>query len=305
MLEISYTSSADARNCWKRYYYRVILGLSPKKVSRAINVGSVVHPCFEMYFNGASKEEIDKYIHTTFDKAIQGTLDPVEVENMIVDKYTVLGMWHNYPFNEMEFTKCFPEKKFKVRLANLRGVRLTGRVDGLVIRTDKWWVREVKTTSLDRRAFQSRASVSYQAAGYIYGIEKQEDIKIQGIVYDTIKRPLLRKGTSEKTEDFAKRIYADYSKDDKKKLYYERFYSYRSAKEISEYEIDMVKLAREMRSRIRHNDWFRNTDNCYSYNSECPYKKICWEDKPDQELISTLYERRKEREEQTERRVNG
>jgi hypothetical protein len=292
ILDLSYTSSASARSCTKKFYYGNVLGLIPKKTTSALTIGSVIHECFDSLFKGKSKTDILTDIKNTFRKSQSESLDPNEQERLTIDEYTVLGMWNNYPMNEMEFEEVHPEESFKVKLDGLRGVYLTGRVDGLVKRQGKWWIREVKTTSMDRRSFQSKASVSYQASGYIYGIEKQFNNKIEGIVYDVIKRPLLRRKVEESAMDFGERIYDDYRDPKKKEFYYDRHFSYRTSKEISEFEKDMVELAKDIRVRKRVGNWYRNTDSCYSFNSECPYKKICWIDNPDEGLINSLYERK-------------
>ncbi|MDD5428693.1 MAG: PD-(D/E)XK nuclease family protein [Candidatus Omnitrophica bacterium] len=293
VLNLSYSSAVDARSCTKKYYYRNILGLEPRLTTSALNIGSTVHECFEMYFNKRPAQEILQHIEDVYKETLALATTEAEEERMLIDKYTCLGMWTNYPFSEMEFEEVMPEKEFKVRLGSLRGVYLKGIVDGLMKRQGKWWIREVKTTSMDKRAFQSKASVSYQAAGYMYGVYKETHTEACGIVYDMIKRPLLRKGVHETAEDFGKRILADYSNPNKKEMYFDRYYSYRTEKEILEFERDMVILARDLRRRIREGCWYRNTDACFTFNSECPYKKICWEDSPDSSLVEALYERRK------------
>lgn len=292
VLNLSYSSAADLRSCTKKYYYKNILGLEPKVTTSALTVGSTIHECFEMYFKKVPAQEIIQHIEAVYKEGLTRATE-LDQERMTIDRYTCLGMWTNYPFSEMEFEEVIPEKEFKVRLGSLRGVYLKGIVDGLVRRQGRWWIREVKTTSLDKRAFQSKASVSYQAAGYMYGIHKETNSKLCGVVYDVIKRPLLRRGAHETAEDFGKRIFADYARADKKEMYYDRYYSYRTEKEIQEFEKDMVILAGDLRRRIRMGNWFRNTDNCFTFNSECPFRKVCWEDKPDPGLMEALYERRK------------
>ncbi len=292
ILNLSYSNTADARSCTKKFYYKDILRLEPRLTTSALNIGSTIHECFEMYFNKSPAQEVIQHIEDIYKGGLAAATES-EGDRMLIDKYTCLGIWTNYPFSEMEFEEVVPEKRFRVKLDGLRGVYLKGIVDGLVKRHGKWWIREVKTTSMDKRSFQSKASVSYQAAGYMYGVLKETHTPICGVVYDMIKRPLLRRGAHETAEDFGKRILADYSRAEKKEMYYDRYYSYRTEKEIAEFEKDMVIFAKELRARIRKNNWFRNTDACFTFNSECPYKKICWEESPDPSLVEALYERRK------------
>ena len=296
MLNLSYSSTADARSCWKRFYYKDIVGYIPKKRESSLGVGTVIHECFDLHFNKASLQDVLTHIENSYNKIISEELNPNEVERFTIDKSVCMGMWMSYPFSDMGFQEVLPEKKFEVKLGNMHGVKLVGRIDGLIKKDDKWWIREVKTTSLSQQQFQGRAAVSYQASGYIYGIEKQEKIKVHGVLYDTIKRPLLRKRVTESASEFADRIVADYANPKNKDFYYDRYYSYRSDKEMEEFEIDMIKLAREIRTRKRKDDWYRNTDACWTFGKECPYKRICWVDKPNDDMIDAYYERRKNHE---------
>lgn len=290
LLEVSYSSSSDMRSCPKKFYYRNILGLQQKKKASSLRIGSTIHECFEMFFLHINAQDVINHIDDVYKKLLLNA-NEIEAEDYLIEKYICLGMWVNYPFNEMEFQEVVPEKKFRVKLGDRsnRGIYLTGTVDGLVKRDGKWWIREVKTTSQEREAFQRNAAVSYQASGYIYGIEKMLGIDICGVVYDYIRKPKLRKGVKEDAQAFADRIFRDYCNEEKKESYYDRYYSYRSTKEIQEYEKDMLMLAKEIRLSSKTGQWGRNTEACYDWNRECPYKKICWIDSPEKGMLDALY----------------
>ena len=292
VIDVSYSSSADYRTCNRKFYYRNVLKLEPKKLSSALSLGTVFHNCFDMLFQKKTKPEIHQYVAKFYEDAIRTSLDPSQQEWLSIDQYKVLGMWDNYPLNDMEFEKVEPEVSFRVKLDGLKGIYLKGRVDGLVVRQGKYWIREVKTTSMKKGEFQKKASVSYQGSGYIYGVEKFRGIKIEGVVYDVVFKPALRRGVHETAGDFGERIYQDYCNPDRKDFYYLRFFTYRSAKEIEEFEKDMVLLARDLRTRTREGKWYRNTDRCYDFNKECDFRPICWTDKPDEGLMQSLYERK-------------
>lgn len=281
-LHISSSSLSDAQMCRKKFYYSHILGYRPKKVSRSLSIGKVIHECFDMHSRG--EQDIIKHIEQSYNMPVSD----LEVERQLVDKYTVLGMWVNYPHATVDFKTVKSEFEFMVPLDGLRGVTLRGRVDGVVQHNGKLWIREFKTTSWDMAEYERKASVSSQGAAYIYGVSKYLGVEISGIIYDILKKPRLRKRVSDTSQDFADRIYQDYK--DRPEFYFPpRYMSYRSSKEIAEFEKDTVVLTKDLRRRIKHKDWYRNTDSCYAFKSECPYKTICWDDNPDNGLIDSLY----------------
>jgi len=76
-------------------------------------------------------------------------------------------------------------------------------------------------------------------------------------------------------------------------MYYRRHFVYRSQEELDMYEEDMMSLVSAMKSKKTKQDFYRNTDQCYNYNSECPFFKICHTQQPD-ELTTKLYFERRE-----------
>jgi phenolic acid decarboxylase len=95
----------------------------------------------------------------------------------------------------------------------------------------------------------------------------------------------------EDMHQFGTRILKDYK--DRPKLYYGRIYTYRTEQDLKLYEKDMLAVASEINNRIQTGEWYRNQDNCWSYNSECPYRKICFSEQPDP-LTLELYFNKKE-----------
>lgn len=301
-MQITYTQTSYFKSCPAKYKFRYVDQLIPRKKDSTLLRGSVVHTAFEKYFNGSTKSEIIGYIQKTYDDAIaEATVE--DEEDLIVSKYTSLGMFDFYPFGEMEFQKVFPEEEFDVKIDALKGVRLYGKVDGRVLVRGKWWVREVKTTSSLFTQAEQRAGVSYQGAGYIYGIQKKIGDVVVGLLFDFILSSRLRKRSTENAKEYGERIYEDYKNHKnhtetglplRESRLYRRYYSYRSPYQIQEFEKDLIKVARHMRDAIRKNDFVRNPDSCYFYGKECPYLKICWMEHKDKDMINAYYEQRQE-----------
>ena len=284
-MNISNNSSSVARSCWKKYYWRYIEKLTPIRQSSALTLGKIIHKAFDLYYKGKPIKEVISYISKTFDDEIRQS-SPEESEYLTIAKYTAIGMVAHNPYTSIQFERIESEKEFRIKLT--RGVWFIGRVDGIVKKGGKWWLRELKTTSQTQRQFHQRSSISSQGTAYVWAL-RRDGYDVKGIMYDFIKKPLLRKRVQEDQYEFGSRILADYKK--RKDFYYGQIFSYRSQQEIDLWEEDAVSLVKEVRSKRRHKRFYRNTLACYSYNSECPYKKICFESSPDVLMLQLYFKR--------------
>lgn len=295
MLEISNNSMSIARGCWKKYYWTYVEGLRPKTKTDQLTLGEIVHKAFELFYTGTSDKDVLSYIEKRYDEEIAKAFVD-DQESLITSKYTALGMWAGYPHkNPAEFSENHVEAEFKIKLPNIKGVRLVGRADGIVLKDGVWWVREVKTTGLTPRQFEGRIKNSSQVTGYVIAA-KQKGYPVAGVMYEAIKKPLLRKGANESVDQFGKRIVQDYIADglapESQRKYYSRPKTYRNDDDITRYLNDTKMLVREMRSHIRRNEWERNTDQCWNFNTECPFSKICFQDPPDRITMEAYFDRR-------------
>jgi len=253
-----------------------------------------MHEAFYKYYTGTTNQEVIQFIIDEY-KKLSATVSLQDQESIDIQKYTALGMWEFYPHKRLdEFEECFPEMEFEVTVGKLRGVRLVGRFDGLVKKDGKWWIREVKTTGLGMSQLMGRMQTSNQATTYVYGARKL-GIDVQGVMFDCIRRPLLRKRQSERCIDFGKRIITVYKDDEKvlgdRKLY-KRHFEYRNPTQLKHFEEDTMSVAKDIRRRNRENDWNRNLDQCWNYNALCPYSRICHMETPDKLTLDLFYKTR-------------
>lgn len=289
MLEVSHNSMSIAKSCWRKYYWTYHEGLRSIRTSSALTLGQTIHEAFDMHYKGFSSSEVTQYITDKFDKDISNA-SPNDVESLVISRYTALGMFGHYPTKDLtDFDKVESERQFDVSIA--KGVRLVGKVDGLVEKDEAAWVRELKTTGLHFPQFEKKSRISAQATAYTYAMIKQGK-ETSGIIYDYIKKPLLRKGVNEDMNEFGKRIMKDYR--ERPGMYYRRHYVYRTNVELKMFEQDMFALVKDIKSKKTKEDFYRNTDQCFNFNSECPFYKICHMETPDP-LTLKLYFTKKER----------
>ena len=281
-MDISNNSSSVARSCWKKFYWRYNQKLTPIRQSAALNLGRSIHEAFDLFYTGTSIQDVLVHIKKEFDDELAQAL-PEDSEGLVIQKFTALGMFANFPYFNTHFDEIKSEMEFRIKL--MRGVWFNGRVDGLVKKDGLWWLRELKTTGQTQRQFNQRIATASQGTAYVWAMKKL-GYDVKGIMYDYIKKPLLRKRVSENQYDFGSRVLTDYRK--KQDFYYGQIYSYRTQQDIDLWEQDAISLAREMMGKRRSLRYYRNTQACYNFNSECPYKKICFEETPDS-LTLQLY----------------
>jgi hypothetical protein len=292
MFKISHHSASTASLCFKKYWWLYEKGLEPITHAPVLSIGSAVHKAFDMFAKGLDDGEILRVLTEDFDAEI-AKAELVDQEDLRIAKWTALGMWQFNPYKKTyfeEFEEVYTEEKFEVPLANLKGVRFIGRVDGRLKKEGDLWLHEIKTTGQHQRAFEGQTRTSPQATGYVYGLLKKGYPTI-GVMYDVFNRPLLRKGANENVDDFARRIYNDYQT--RPERYYYRVYTNRTPGDIAMWEREIVALVKDIRRRKRTGEWTRSLDSCWHYGSPCPYMSICLTDEPD-ELTMQLNFKRKE-----------
>ena len=278
-LELSYSSVSTYQTCPRKFFHRYISGLEPVTKATALIIGTITHEARDLHFRGASQANVTEHISNRYNEEIL-KVEVADQEELVLARYSTLGMWLNYPYKDLkEFEEVHTEEEFKVPLSNSTNVVVTGRIDGRVKKAGKWWIHELKTTNLSQQQFESRASTSAQVTGYVYGLKKK-GCDVVGIIYDCIRKPLLRKGQYEDMHVFGRRIMKDYK--DRPKFYYSQYSTYRSTQDLDIYETDMLAVAEDILEKIYSGKGFyRNQEACWNYNSECPYKKICFNEQPD------------------------
>lgn len=287
MLALSYSNAATFRSCPKKYYWHYVMGLIPISRAPSLTLGGILHLAFDYFYKGLSDVEVYTLIADAFTEEMSRE-EAADQETILLNKYIALGMWLNYPYKNLkEFDSIASEEEFVIPLCD--GVELVGKVDGRVSQFNNWWVRELKTTGLTTRQFIGRCEVSGQSTGYVYGLTKK-GFNIKGILYEYIKKPQLRKGEKETADDFGRRIMKDYK--DRPKFYFNRHLSYRTPVDLNNYEEDIVAVAKDMLEHIEANSFYRNTDSCWNYNTECEYSKICFAKEPDPLTLELYYKKK-------------
>jgi hypothetical protein len=264
-----------------------IHNLEPINKPIAMQLGSIMHEAFDMYYKGFPEDEVEDYIVDQFEPLL-AEADPYRQEDLTVAKFTALAAWNYFPKQwRDEYEELQSEVKFRVPLGN--EVDLAGIIDGLVKKDGKWFIRELKTTGLSFPQFERAANLSPQVTGYVYAMRKM-GINVSGIMYDFVKKPLLRKSTKDTVDTYSARIVQDYAS--RPQYYFHRHFTYRTDQDIKLYEQDLVQLAEDINDKIKTKKFYRNPNNCLNYNTECPYKKVCFDEEPDPLTLKLYFKTR-------------
>lgn len=298
-MDLSYSAIATFKACRRKYKFSNVDRIIPKKESTKTSVGSIIHQAFEEYFNGKTKQQALQFIIDKFNERLSDPqLDPWEHEDLLVNKYIAMGMWEYYPFTtSATFERVLPEQYFRVPIPGFKSVYLVGFLDGLVKDDGKPMVREVKTTGDQIDKIKLRADISMQGSGYVWAAQKALGQKVHGIYYDIIRKPLLRKGKNEDAQGFAERNYQYYQDPANHPKLYGTHCSWRVQTQLDQFESDLIQDVKDiLRIKRMKYPYQRNTDCCYMYNRECPYKKICFQESVDKDFLDAFYMERKPRE---------
>jgi len=269
--------------CWMKFKFRYVDDYFPIERNKNLTLGRVVHEAFELHYRGADKDSIISHISRRY-KEEMAKCEMTDQEALIIDRATALGMWMNNPFIRERYDSVEVEEEKDIPF--IGRTRLIYKMDAKVKLNNHCWLIERKVTSQDKRKFDNFCRTSSQVTNYIFA-ERLTGQSVDGVIFECIRRPLLRKGVTETADEFARRITRDYNV--RPDFYYDRKIAYRSQDELDLFAEDTKKLISEMRRRIRKNEFYRNTDHCWAFNSECPYMKICFSKIPDPLLLELYY----------------
>lgn len=279
-MKLSISRRNNAR-CMYRYFLHYVCGLRPVEVSTALTFGSAWHRLQELQDTDAVREEL--------------------VEEDRLSEYDIvkfLVAWRGYQANwtdETPWEVVGSEVPFELPL-QYDGHVLAGIIDKIIVRDDKLWALEFKTTSRDISAggdYWSRLRVDGQCSAYIcalHYLQKQGEIpnkEVSGILYDVTKVPKIRpkKLTKkqkkeypdvdvETPEMFGTR-FADMVKSDPD-AYFRRQPVFRTRDELKNFYLDISGEACKIAYMCEREIYPRDTGLC-NFPYKCPYQRPCWQ----------------------------
>jgi len=143
-----------------------------------------------------------------------------------------------------------------------------GKADGLIIFAGKLFLRENKFLSSFDASSLKFLSSDPQTASYIYCLQRQYDLKIEGCLYDVCKKSSLRQKKDENSDEFQERIVADYAA--RPDFYFERHYIFFDSRFVDEIGKSLGEMSKDMSDPYIYP---ANTFTCMRTN--CHFQDIC------------------------------
>ena len=263
-----YTSMSTFQSCPKKYYYRMIKHLVPKTVAPALSFGKAMHSALEVYYIfvnlGYEKPRAMENGITAFYNEYEDTIGE-DRRTLANGEKLLLGyleVYLNEPFKVLATEVGFAVPiEYKNAEGEDRSFILVGRLDALVSWNGPLYVLETKSTAQLGAGYFNQFEMNQQMDGYIIGATLSTGQKVMGAVVNALEVWKDVKRVSDKT----KKLEDHYARDPQT----------RSEFELNEYKNDMGMQVENILDAEKRNRFPRNKQNCYTYNSRCPYWNLC------------------------------
>lgn len=304
VITISYSLLQSFRNCRKLAQNQYVRGLEPhKKRSHALEFGTLIHKCLELWHTSYDLTSVMDYIENHYKKESDSGRRSEIVEDLVTAKAMMRGYSTQYPsetFKIISLESNFVAPIIDLDGTALAGVRMKGRVDGIVEEGGQYFLLENKTAGVIDKNYLNRLWIDAQIILYSHYISQTTPYKLAGVYYNVIAKTKTKMEFAEGEDEFElrKMIAASKNKSGKTSIqpksgeteleYLAKLgetYSKPSMyvrekiyipKSLSKTTIDeTVDVVKSFLSCIKRGVFYKNTDHCFRYGTSCPYFDLC------------------------------
>jgi hypothetical protein len=258
---IDFTMLSTFLRCKRRYYYRMVRNLVGKKPPTAAEFGRCIHKALDEWY----KSKDDKKAIDIFANAFKE--DPEDDKRTIEIGKKLLEIYFSQYANQ-NITVLASELSFDLPMPVFNDVNYIGRIDKIIEWDGAVYVMDHKTTSRLGFTFFYKIKPNMQFTGYVWAAQQLGQDRCSGVVLDAllVAKGLLTSSARAKLTPVARDI-ATYTHDD-----------------IAEWKEDVASLLDDIAGCYQKDKWCRNTEGCTDF-VECPYRRICKEDRAIREAI--------------------
>ncbi len=241
----SHSSITTYTTCPKKYYYTYELGKVPIGTTVDIEYGSGFGALLEHNGSPPTKPELSALHSTVLAEMYYG--------------YTKIYQGDFAPGNSVIREVAFEYDRFR------------GRFDALDESNGR--LIETKTTRrIVDENYWSDKSYNQQAMLYLY-VAKKLGYKVDRVVYDVVRRPMLRLKQREKHEAYIERI-RDWLYNNRHDVFVRRTLGPWSNEQLEQNYSNMVGICRVIENESVFPE---HRNSCYAYGTLCPYYGVCFE----------------------------
>lgn len=267
MNHISYSAIRTFCNCRKAFKFRYLDRIESIKRADYFSFGSVIHSCLEAYYNGKRYKEI---IDVNYPDTI---IDKKQEYSEALASAMMKGYVKKYDDDLMNFKVIGTEIDFELPIINpltkrrSRKYNLHGKIDMVIKKDGGLWIVEHKTASQVYAGYIDRLWHDLQIAIYLVKYEELTGLKIDGIIYNVIKKAQIKLKKTETIDEFKERLSEKYMTDPDMFFRTEIFIDEERKLEVKR---ELWNIAKAMNT----DNIFKNRSQCYIFG-ECEYFKIC------------------------------
>jgi hypothetical protein len=260
------------KNCRKAWYFRNVEQLVPRIQGTARGIGSAVHKGIE---TGSVNDALALYAEIFPND--QTEADILETNKAIVQAM-LEGYFERFGAGFPEAEEFIPEMKFEVEIINpttgakSKSFKLSGKVDGIIKVKGRWWLVEYKTAGQVGKSYIDKLALDTQITTYIHAVQRQLNIKIDGVIYRVLRKPTIKQTKKETVWQYLDRLTTDYKSRPEFYFFEERLY--RSQNDLKEFESELWDLTQDMLKCRRENLWYKNTSRCLDWGN-CEFMPLC------------------------------
>lgn len=299
--------------CQEKTRLRVLEGLSSQRVSGPLAFGSLFHEGLDKIYGSAKSlrdskgklvTQIDSNLHVMVKQAIESLYkrDKARMASTLSDVATAQAFELNFGLAEIMLYEYF--RRWDADLADLKWVDLErtfnvpyklrmdygyrglesyehfdipvrGKFDGVFLdRKGKHWLFETKTKSLiDDSSIADKLGYELQVMLYLWAMRHTYDVKPAGVVYNLVRRPLLKQKQTEDLPQFLARVAEDVRS--RQDFYFIRYNASIAWEEVEAWLPELDGMIRQLYAWSQGDFHYRNSQECNGRYGVCEFLPLC------------------------------
>lgn len=219
-LFVSFSSMSGFRKCPRYYFWKHVRRLEKPKLSVPFITGRIMHHGIQTLFSAPEKadSEIKKSFKSEAQKARKQfpEMEIRDEENLAQQQFTTVGMLKAFRSHYSRFLQktkhVATEKELRYELS--KKVVVVGKIDNILNNSGLNYIFELKNLkSLDMKRVESIKTDPQSSLYFTINnlIEKKKENKVDGIIYQVIRKPSIRQKQKESRGEFLRRLEDWYS----------------------------------------------------------------------------------------------
>ncbi len=294
-LFVSYSSMSGFRKCPRYYYWKHVRRLEKIVLKIPFITGRIMHNGIQTLFSNPHRAE--QIVKDSFKDEAQKArkqfpqMEIRDEEKLAEQAFTTIGMLRAFRYHYAKFLKATRHIKTEKELQYDLNSKVTvvGKIDNILENQGANYIYELKNLkSLDMHRVQGIRTDPQSSLYHTINnlVETKKANKVDGIIYQIIRKPSIRQKKSESKGEFLRRLEDWYQTGDGLKFHLER---------LKKPFIDgahvlnsLKKVTEHMLSCKTKEDYFQDFNYCIHEWGTCQYYGLCHGDEKKEIKLLTI-----------------